>query len=225
MINNMNNKIVKTLLIFNLLFLIILAFISFKQDHDLKNVKRGLELVMNELPVVIPETTIKNSGWTGEDDPEYLKDGTALVLSTLNNKEGLTANDKILFVGRSQDEYGFTHKRYQHYYKGVVVDGSQYLVHDKNGQITSTDGRIIRLPEINVTASLSEAEALLKAKEYLNMNDNIITPGQLIISPLGSDFQNGPFVLCWVFSGLGNYQIYIDANSGSEVKRISSIIS
>lgn len=222
----MKESIIKILVVLNFIFLVVVLFMVISNNHELKNVKQSLELIMNNNNQVVASDitqTIDNS-WTGADDPDYLKDETTYVLSAFGSKEGFTANDKFLFIGRAQDDYGFTHKRYQHYYKGLVVDGSEYLIDEKAGQITSTGGRIIRLPEISITPVLSEAEALLKAKQYLNMKDDIVTPGQLVISALGGNYKDGPFVLCWSFSDLGYYHIYIDANSGAEVNRISNIV-
>ncbi len=70
------------------------------------------------------------------------------------------------------DELGFTHTRFQQYYKGIKVHDAVYFVHSQNGVISHINGDYRQLYNANAKATLSVSEALsqtltkIAAKEY-----------------------------------------------------------
>jgi bacillolysin len=48
---------------------------------------------------------------------------------------GLGQNDEMILKKTKTDELGFTHYRYQHTYKGVKVEGCEYILHTQNGEV------------------------------------------------------------------------------------------
>jgi len=163
------------------------------------------------------------------------RDETSYVFSTLENTTGLTNADKMILFNTAKDDLGFIHKSYQHYYRGIKVEGSKYMIDEKNGKITSTGGRIIRLPELSITPSISSERAFEKAKEYVGTekyiwddNKTKIPKGELVIDPLNKNFDGNQFNLCWHFSinslkPFKSVEIYINAHTGKENSRVSNI--
>lgn len=109
------------------------------------------------------------------------------------------------------------------------------MIDEKDGKITSTGGRIIRLPQINITPALSKEKAFEKAKEYIGAEKYIwdedktkIPEGELVIEPINRDFDGNKFVLCWHFritslKPFNSLDINIDAHTGKEINRVSNI--
>jgi len=71
------------------------------------------------------------------------------------------------------DALGFTHEKYQQYYRGIKVEHAVYSVHTKAGEIESLSGKIRHLgqldvaPKISAPAALERALAFVGAKEYM----------------------------------------------------------
>ena len=57
---------------------------------------------------------------------------------------GLGTDDEIVLYRTKTDKLGFTHYRFQQKYKGLVVEGAEYILHYKNGNLRKSNGMIIR---------------------------------------------------------------------------------
>ncbi|MBY0426598.1 MAG: hypothetical protein K2Q22_13235 [Cytophagales bacterium] len=44
---------------------------------------------------------------------------------------GLGDLDKVVKVKSEADQLGFVHSKYHHYYNGIIVEGSEYILHSK----------------------------------------------------------------------------------------------
>ncbi|NQY31028.1 MAG: M4 family metallopeptidase [Flavobacteriaceae bacterium] len=83
-----------------------------------------------------------------------------------------SSNDFIL-LNQTMDNLGFTHYRLQQTINGIPVAYSMYLIHVKNNLITAANGEWFSdIPSKLVTnkASLTSAEALVKAKQLIKAN-------------------------------------------------------
>src|SRR6202008_869338 len=58
------------------------------------------------------------------------------------------------------DRIGYKHYRFQQYYKGILVKGGEYLVHEKQGYITSANGTVYSGITARATPLLAESAAL-----------------------------------------------------------------
>ncbi len=97
-------------------------------------------------------------------------------LSYLNKLMSVLAkwnNDNVLvLLNSSNDALGFTHYRFQQYYKGIPVNGSMWLVHAQQNRIISMNGTIYPMNAKNAMAGISEKTALqvalkkVSAKQY-----------------------------------------------------------
>ncbi|MBI1783354.1 MAG: hypothetical protein HYR66_18620 [Sphingobacteriales bacterium] len=167
----------------------------------------------------------------------------------LNKILKATRDDEWKLIKENTDELSITHRRYQQYYKGIMVENAEYLVHGKNGTIDIMNGDFPEVSNAPIAAKLFEAEALLKAlafvkaqkykwedsayenfiKNRLNdKNASYYPKGELLIT---KDYLQGSklFKLAWKFSISSavpdNEQlIYVDANNGTILNNIPQIL-
>lgn len=75
-------------------------------------------------------------------------------------------------IGEEIDQLGFTHIRYEQTYNGVAIEFAEWIVHTKNNEIYSMNGKLIdQIPEgtgsfISKTAAFSAAKEFVGAREY-----------------------------------------------------------
>ncbi|QHT69177.1 T9SS type A sorting domain-containing protein [Rhodocytophaga rosea] len=73
-------------------------------------------------------------------------------------------------LGVQADPSGFSHNRFQQYYKGIPVEYGIYNLHVKNGTPAFISGEQYTLSEINTTPALSEQQAFQKALQFVHAN-------------------------------------------------------
>jgi Zn-dependent metalloprotease len=124
------------------------------------------------------------------------------------------------------DELGFTHISYQHFYKGIPIEGSTVFVHLKNGKANSINGKVIEIPEMDVTEQIDSLKALQIAKNHLKVTEIFNKyPIELVLLPLNDD---GNYKLVYkiridAMKPLIMYNIYIDAVTGNVVGKVNLI--
>ncbi|NOQ25922.1 MAG: T9SS type A sorting domain-containing protein [Bacteroidales bacterium] len=93
------------------------------------------------------------------------KSETKAVLSNLLN---MTNNDKYKTMKSEKDQIGYTHEKFQQYFKGIKVINGIYIVHSRNEVIESVNGDYKLINDINVTPSVSSTQAIENAKAFIN---------------------------------------------------------
>lgn len=83
----------------------------------------------------------------------------------------LTGKDEMKKLMSSSDELGFTHEKYQQYYKGIKVDFGEYNVHLKENVVESMNGEFKRIKDIDISPNISEELALQKAMAHTKARD------------------------------------------------------
>jgi len=179
-----------------------------------------------------------------ESSDRKMENDTVFLKSILKAKE----EDSFRIIEVSKDTTGYIHKWFQQYYKGLKVDGQQYLIHGKNGNIKVINGdfQIVDVPDIvpklTEQQSLQRALDFIGAKKYkweddkidesvIQTNDNsnrVYYPkGELLIA---KDLLSGSnsFKLCWKFSiyALEPFDkriIYVDAKNGDILNDVQLI--
>ncbi len=83
--------------------------------------------------------------------------------------ENLELNSNMNFeVIRSEnDELGFTHTRMRQTYRGIPIESATWLSHAKDNMVRSMNGMIFKNISAPANASLSESDALEKAKAFV----------------------------------------------------------
>lgn len=81
---------------------------------------------------------------------------------------GLTEHDELVWYRTDTDQLGFSHHRYRQHHRGVLVDGAEWLIHEKDGLVRTMNGKLVRgLQMGNVQPSLKAADAVKRALIHL----------------------------------------------------------
>ena len=95
------------------------------------------------------------------DEKKSVSENNAYNL--LRDELQLQSTDKLKLIKESTDQLGFTHKRYQQYYKGIKVEFVFYQVNSKAGMIESISGNFNKIENLNITPQLNSVSALTYA--------------------------------------------------------------
>jgi Zn-dependent metalloprotease len=156
----------------------------------------------------------------------------------------LGANDQLKPARTETDQLGFSHQKFEQFYKGVRVEHATYTAHSRGGQIETLSGDFEKVGAVSVTPSLSADAALASAMRFVGAkkymwqdareeaglkardNDPAATykpAGELVlVRDARKDPENGPLVLAWKFNvyaqqPVSRAYIYVDAQSGEVV--------
>jgi Zn-dependent metalloprotease len=80
---------------------------------------------------------------------------------------GFTQQEDLKPYRQELDDLGFTHTRYQQYYKNVPVEGGEYIAHEKSSGLDCINGVVFKIKEMDVKPFYSDAMALNKALVYV----------------------------------------------------------
>ena len=83
---------------------------------------------------------------------------------------GLSQQDQLVLTKTKEDVYGFSHFRYQQYYKGIPVEGGEYILHTKNGNVQHGNGHLVREIKTENEFTISAEEAIESAKQHMGAN-------------------------------------------------------
>jgi Zn-dependent metalloprotease len=109
---------------------------------------------------------------TKKGDNFYVYEGEVHVsanqlVNSFKTDLGLTENDKLELLKKETDKLNITHYRYQQLYKGIPIYGAQYMVHEKNNKVMSSNGRLITGLSAGNQASIHAKEVLKLAKSHI----------------------------------------------------------
>jgi Zn-dependent metalloprotease len=125
------------------------------------------------------------------------------------------------------DNLGMRHRFLQQNYKGIPLEGMGYRVHERNGFVTSANGKAVRSMNINTQATLSERQCFQLAVQYLQTKDTTVQRGRKLIVSKGFAFSPESFFLAYQFdvdvSLVERWRISIDARSGQVVNKVSLV--
>ncbi|RYY17766.1 MAG: peptidase M4, partial [Cytophagaceae bacterium] len=164
----------------------------------------------------------------------------------LREQLGLGTDEQMRPARLETDQLGFSHQKFEQYYKGVKVEHATYTVHARGGAVESLSGdyeKIAKLdvaPGLSAEAALGRALAVVGAKKYMwqdaaeeaglkasenNAKASYRPQGELVIVRDGRrDAETGPLVLAWKFdiyaqSPVSRAYFYVDAHTGEVVLR------
>jgi Zn-dependent metalloprotease len=137
-------------------------------------------------------------------------------------------NDAFSFIKSKKDQLNFTHHHYKQMYKNVPVEGSGFVLHEKNGKIQKTNGKFFNSLKVNTVPTISENEVVKKAQAVIKGTDHKSTTPVLVIAPQKGIYKTDNFKLCYKIkvTAQNPYQIYnvfIDAHTGALVNKVSRI--
>ncbi len=151
----------------------------------------------------------------------------------------LKADDELKSIRKENDEIGFTHERFQQYFKGVKVEGAEYSVHSKDGLFDLMTGDYRTVADLDVNPSISVSAAFDAAIGHVGArlyawDDAVKTDypdykkpqGELVIvtDPEG----NAPPRLAYKFDiyaadPLYRANVFVDAHTGAFIQEHSLI--
>ena len=149
-------------------------------------------------------------------------------LLKLNNETTTTLVDTL------SDAAGGFHESYREYYRGILVDGTRYTIHYKNGFATSLNGNFIAIDNLDVTPKITREQALASLASALNDSEKVKYAwdttklslnqnGQLVIY-----LDNGTPRLTYKFHMkavdlTACFYVYVDAKNGKVLKKRNSL--
>jgi bacillolysin len=146
---------------------------------------------------------------------------------------GLKLKDDLVLVDQVTDELGFTHDVYQQYYEGIKVEGAQYKVHTRSGQIEMLSGNFREIFEdLNTSPGLSQQAAFNSAKNHVGASRYIWDEGgrqpsgELVIvaDPNGHKAPRLAYKFdMYALAPLSRADVYIDAHSGDFIEKNEKI--
>lgn len=164
---------------------------------------------------------------------------------------GLGEYDEMkLMTIQDEPETGMKHFRYQQFYKGIIIEGANYIVHDKDGSVVITNGNIIEGIDSDTKPLIEEKDALnsaldhIKAEKYawedsevekqkkIDLKDTSATnyPKAEIVFVKKYDslgILGSNYVLAYKFEirvmepDYNTFSVYIDANTSEIIKIIN----
>jgi Zn-dependent metalloprotease len=187
--------------------------------------------------------------------PDFIRLSSSSQLSSgesvswMKTNLGLNENESLEPKRTENDELGFQHVIYQHFYSGVPVEYSEYRTHSQNNKVISLNGQIYTGIQLNITPNISIETAIANAKSYIGattyrwesiseethlkfrMNDSLATYAPqptLVIVPMNGNYNSPDFRLCYkmdiyAIAPLSRSWVYVDANTGEIVWKTERI--
>ena len=104
-------------------------------------------------------------------NPESVRQAAFGYLNNIKNMIGIkNPEEEFNILEAHNDDYGFTHVKFQQYYNGIKVYNGQLFVHGKEGKMQKFNGEYFSTPNIeNITPAVSADEAFTTVKQDLNV--------------------------------------------------------
>ena len=87
------------------------------------------------------------------------------------NRFNISPDFDLKLIRSEKDDLGYTHYRYQQTYKGFPIHSNIFIVHVKSNLIISMNGQLFSKTNMPSAVTLTEAQALDKAIEYVGANN------------------------------------------------------
>lgn len=131
-------------------------------------------------------------------------------------------------VRESKDEKtGLIHSSYQHYFKGLKIEGDIVFLHSKDGKVNSINGQLMKVGDFNVTPTLNDS----RIKEIVQnaMKGNNLKMGEIELLIVKSVTEKQPIlrlakkINVSSFAPLEIKDFYIDAHTGEIISALSKV--
>jgi bacillolysin len=133
----------------------------------------------------------------------------------------LSEEDELRPVKSWRDALGFTHEKYQQYYRGVRVEGATWTVHSDQQQVYLMSGSYRPMPQIDLRPRLTAASALRRAQQQVGISPaqwlETENPAELVIynEPQGARAPLLAYKLeLYALEPLYRAYVFIDAQTG-----------
>lgn len=166
----------------------------------------------------------------------------------LQNHLGMSDEHSLVLLSDEKDALGGQHYRFRQHYLGVAIAQSSWIIHVKDGVITSANGQLFEVASAG-KAELSESAALDKALEYVGAKRYMwaSTPaekqqkhheddvhaidypqGELVQFPVQQEGKAHQLKAAYLFDiyarePLSRQELYVDAQTGEILRSINNI--
>lgn len=121
----------------------------------------------------LPKPTIQNKMGSFYETIESYNISPSEFSSNLTNWFGFDDNHTFELIREYNDELGYTHQNFQHYYKGIPVENDIVFLHIKEGKVQAVNGQVVSIGDIDANVSLSDAEVIAIAMEDFGTRENV----------------------------------------------------
>jgi len=152
---------------------------------------------------------------------------TSYFLANINNYFKIPEEFTFIEAESNTDNLGMHHRLLQQYYNGIPLEGMGYRVHERDGFVTSANGKAVRDIKLDTQIMLSEEEAFHLAVNFLQTKDNTFRNGKQLIVSKDFTFTPKSFFIAFQFdidvSLTERWRISIDASNGQVVNKVSLV--
>jgi Zn-dependent metalloprotease len=152
----------------------------------------------------------------------------ATAATDLARMIGLTEQNTFRAEQEKKDKKGKVHASFQQYFDGVRVEEGKLIVHYKDGQATSVNGRVAQIAGLNMKVVVPATDATALAKSHLNIVKTIRDyPVETVIATIqdqGYALAHKVRVDGQTLQGkLVMMQVYVDAQTGKVLQSTNLI--
>lgn len=152
---------------------------------------------------------------------------SANFLANINSYFNIPIEFTFTETESATDNLGMRHRFLQQHYKGIPLEGMGYRVHERNGFVTSSNGKAVRSIQLDPNISLSEQHAFGLAKQYLQTKDTTLQQGKKLIVSKNFTFAPESFFVAFQFdidvSLMERWRVSIDARNGQLINKVSLV--
>lgn len=142
----------------------------------------------------------------------------------------LNTNEQMVESSLTNDDYGYSHIKFQQYYKGYKVEDGEYFVHAKQNDIYSINGNIKDVQEVSLLKTISREEAIQHAINFVGAKtyaweaekDLYHPTTELVLVRVARGKETGKYVVAYkvdiyAFEPLSRAHYFINAATGEVV--------
>jgi len=149
-------------------------------------------------------------------------------IANINTYLGIPVEFSFTEVESNTDKLGMRHRMLQQHYKGIPIEGMVYRVHERNGFVTSANGKAVRaIGHLETQTTINERHAFYLATEYLHSKDSVFRPGKRLIVSRGFTLAPESFSVAYQFdidvSFIEQWRVSIDARTGQMINKVSLV--
>lgn len=214
-----------------IIILILFNLSGFTQSLQ-DNRKYKLDSIFLKNNILEIAESVYDNGWV--DFKYELNLNPETVFTEYKQLFGLGHNDEMVLFKVIEDKSGNKHYRYKQTYKGVEIEGMQYILHSKDGKVINGNGKILSGLTTQVNPSVSNTYALSRIVNQLSLSDNIKREAnnhknKLVLFKVDEEkdiLDPEAYKLCFKFEALeindlDFRDIYVNASTSKVEKNIS----
>ncbi len=135
----------------------------------------------------------------------------------------------LIIYSKETDKIGYTHTRYKFYFKSILIEDFNYIIHSKNELVVSGNGEYSKIsnfnnsiPTIKVGDAINIGKSNLKSEHYY-WKENEFPKPELTYILVNNSFRLSYKTDIYSVKPLARKYFYIDAENGKILKELNRI--